>query len=421
MVTSGGQIVASTRELRAVGAIVTTALAVLDRGEGGAETLRAAGIELRSLLARDDLASASPSIRDFVWRAGRDPAPGGSYHAGVFPLLRNFSLVSAAALFVAAGALLLIFLSVEVGEREALEGMASVEEIGEHVGTSMRVVAAALVVLFGGLYVALFLVVAHGDRALRAQFADLETEIAGRKRAQTELAAAESLAALGRVMPAISHELRNPLGAMRSAIFLVRNHLRPDQEDAARAVGSLDRCVTRCDRILDRLTTFTKVGDLHPHVTVLDSWLKEILDAQQLGAGIRLEQQLGVGALAIAFDAEHLRRAVEGVVENGLQAAADSLRTGRASANVRVATRARSDRVEIEVVDDGPGIPPDVMPRIFEPMFSTRGFGVGLGLTVVQRVMQQHNGGIDVRSVPERGTEVTLWLPLATPAVSGAA
>ena len=340
---------------------------------------------------------------------------------GVYPLLRNFSLLSGAALFVAGGALLLIFLSVEAGEREALEGMAGVEEAGEHVGMSMRIVAASLVVLFGGLYLALFFVVAHGDRILRAQFADLETEIAGRKRAQTELADAQSFAALGRIMPVVSHELRNPLGAMRSAIFLVRNHLRPDQEDAARAVSSLDRSVTRCDRILDRLTTFTKVGDLRPHVTVVDPWLKEILDAQQPGAGIRLEQQLGLGSVAVAFDAEHLRRAVEAVVENALQAAADALRAGRAGANVRVVTRARSDRIEIQVVDDGPGIPPDVMPRIFEPMFSTRGFGIGLGLTVAQRVMQQHNGGVDVRSVAERGTEVTLWLPLSVPAVMGAA
>ena len=337
-----------------------------------------------------------------------DPAPGRSYHAVVYPLLRNFSLLSGAALFVAGGALLLIFLSVEAGEREALEGMAGVEEVGEHVGMSMRIVATSLVALFGVLYVALSLVVAHGDRILRAQFADLETEIAGRKRAQTELADAQSLAALGRIMPVVSHELRNPLGAMRSAIFLVRNYLRPDQEDAVRAVLSLDRSVTRCDRILDRLTTFTKVGDLRPHVTVVDSWLKEVLDAQQPGTGIRLEQQLGLGGLAVAFNAEHLRRAVEGVVENALQAAADSLRAGHAGANVRIATRARSDRIEIEVSDDGPGIPPDVMPRIFEPMFSTRGFGVGLGLTVVQRVMHQHNGGVNVRSVPERGTEVTL-------------
>jgi signal transduction histidine kinase len=222
-------------------------------------------------------------------------------------------------------------------------------------------------------------------------------------------------------MPVVSHELRNPLGAMRSAIFLMRNHLRPEQEDAARAVASLDRCVTRCDRILDRMMSFTKVGEMKPHVTVLDAWLKELLDGQQPGPGIVIGQRLGLGALAVSFDADQLRRAVDGVLENGLQAAADSLRAGRTQAGVLVTTTARSDRVEIEIADDGPGIPPDVMPRIFEPMFSTRGFGVGLGLTVVQRVMAQHNGGVEVRSVPERGTQVTLWLPLANSVTRGAA
>ena len=76
-------------------------------------------------------------------------------------------------------------------------------------------------------------------------------------------------------------------------------------------------------------------------------------------------------------------------------------------------TGAAAGRIELVFEDTGPGIPPEVLPRVFEPLFSTKGFGVGLGLPAVKQIMEQHSGGIGVDSVPGQGTRVRLWLPRA--------
>ena len=70
------------------------------------------------------------------------------------------------------------------------------------------------------------------------------------------------------------------------------------------------------------------------------------------------------------------------------------------------------DRLEIVFHDNGPGIPAEVLSKIFEPLYSTKSFGVGLGLPTVRQIMEQHNGGIDITSEPDQGTNVSLWLPL---------
>jgi len=76
-----------------------------------------------------------------------------------------------------------------------------------------------------------------------------------------------------------------------------------------------------------------------------------------------------------------------------------------------VRTQENDDRIEVIFEDTGPGIAPDVYQKIFEPLYSTKGFGVGLGLPVVKHIMEQHNGGIEIESEQGRGTRVCLWLP----------
>ncbi len=81
-----------------------------------------------------------------------------------------------------------------------------------------------------------------------------------------------------------------------------------------------------------------------------------------------------------------------------------------------VATRTTGARVEIRVRDTGPGIDEATLAKVFEPLFSTKAFGVGLGMTVVKQIMEQHGGGIEIDSAAGRGTEVVLWRPLPEPA-----
>ena len=136
-------------------------------------------------------------------------------------------------------------------------------------------------------------------------------------------------------------------------------------------------------------------------------------------AGVTVSHALDCG-LALAIDPERLRRAVLNVVENACQAMTpeddDAAPAEDSDRRLSVATRTTGARVEIRVRDTGPGIDEATPAKVFEPLFSTKAFGVGLGTTVVEQIMEQHDGGIEIDSAPGRGTEVVLWLPLPEPA-----
>jgi len=107
-----------------------------------------------------------------------------------------------------------------------------------------------------------------------------------------------------------------------------------------------------------------------------------------------------------------LRRSIINLHENACHALnAKRQRAPAADLVLTLQTRLAADRLELRIADSGIGIKPDILPRIFEPLFSTKGFGVGLGLVIVRKIMQRHAGGVEISSVEGEGTQVMLWLP----------
>lgn len=230
--------------------------------------------------------------------------------------------------------------------------------------------------------------------------------------AQEELLRQERLATLGQLTATVSHELRNPLGVIRTSAFTLRSGLNPEASRAARALERVERSVVRCDRIIDELLDFTRISGLEPEPTALDDWLGGVLADQALPAGVVLRRDFGLPGTVANFDHDRLRRAVINVFDNACQAMLGEGEGASAAgeAILTVRTRARAGRIEVVFEDRGGGIPAEVRERIFEPLFSTKGFGVGLGLPVVKRIMEQHRGGIEVDTEEGRGTTVRLWL-----------
>jgi len=111
-----------------------------------------------------------------------------------------------------------------------------------------------------------------------------------------------------------------------------------------------------------------------------------------------------------------LRRAVINVFDNAWQAIEQDSGESEPSAEpvIGITSRREGDRIEIAVSDNGPGISAEELEKIFVVLYSTRGFGVGLGMPTVKQIMQQHGGDIEIESDPGRGTRVVLWLPLAS-------
>ena len=236
-------------------------------------------------------------------------------------------------------------------------------------------------------------------------------DITERRRLEGELLRQERLATLGQLTATVSHELRNPLGVIRTSAFILRNGLKEGMPRALRALERIERSVMRCDRIIDEMLDFTRMSDLEPEPTVLDDWLAGVIEEQPLPRGIILHQELQLPDLTVPFDRDRFRRAVINVFDNACQA---MLGTGAGEAEpakhaLTVRTRERDGRIEVVFEDQGPGIPPHVYERIFEPLYSTKGFGVGLGLPVVKQIMERHGGGIEIETEEGRGTSVCLW------------
>lgn len=229
--------------------------------------------------------------------------------------------------------------------------------------------------------------------------------------AQDELVRKERLATLGQLTATVSHELRNPLGAMRPSMYLIKRLAVGDNDKLTHAIERVERNIARCDHIIDELLDFTRITDIDAQATLLDQWLQEVLEEQSIPDSVKTIAHYGLANIKIILDQERLRRCIINVVENACQAMTDETFAPDSERLLSISTKHQDNKIYIHIDDTGPGIEEETLSRIFEPLFSTKGFGVGLGLPTVKQIMQQHQGGIEVNSTPGRGTRMSLWLP----------
>ncbi|MGR8920350.1 MAG: PAS domain S-box protein [Gammaproteobacteria bacterium] len=242
----------------------------------------------------------------------------------------------------------------------------------------------------------------------------LEELIARRTReleaAQAEIVRQEKLSVLGQLTATVSHELRNPLGTIGTSVAIARQ-LAPDaSEQLLRALDRAERNVVRCTDIIEELLDFTRSISIDAEATALGRWLHAVLEEHALPEGVSMALELDFQDHA-HIDPEWLRRALLNLLANACEAMRDQAGERR----LTIATAADELNVRISVADTGSGIAPDDRERIFEPLFSTKSFGVGLGLPIVRQVVEQHGGELDLESRPGGGTTVTLILPRRAP------
>ncbi len=232
----------------------------------------------------------------------------------------------------------------------------------------------------------------------------------------------ERLAAIGQLTGTVSHELRNPLGTIRSSFAIIGNHLQTAHGPVARAMERIERNIDRCVTIIDELLAYTRVRDVHLEPVEIDTWLTDLVVDEDIPHAVSVVVDCQSGC-RMSIDRERLRRAVLNLLENACQALTES-EHDCTQATVALSASVIDGRLAISVTDNGPGIPEDIRERIFDPLFSTKSFGVGLGLPLVRQVVEQHGGEIAVDTNLDEGTTVTLSLPLAgdaTPAGTGPA
>jgi signal transduction histidine kinase len=223
----------------------------------------------------------------------------------------------------------------------------------------------------------------------------------------------EKLAMIGKLAAGVAHELNNPLDAALRCIRLTRDRVNGDAE-AREYLGLAETGLQRMADIVQGLLTFSRHAALEQAPQALDDLLEEAVASVALALADRappFERDVKADVAR-----SPVPRGLHQVVVNLLRNACDAAGAERP---VAVHARRGGDTLLIQVVDQGPGIPPSVLPRIFEPFFTTKppGSGTGLGLPISARLVEKFGGTIRVECPREGGTRVTVTLPLSRVAV----
>ena len=244
-----------------------------------------------------------------------------------------------------------------------------------------------------------------------------ELRLAGAElaRGQTELAQRRHLAALGELTAVLAHEIRNPLAILANVHGLLERREDAPPEVRREAVRAMGQELQRMNHLVEELLHFGRPTAPSFEPRCLWAVVEDVREAVRAHAapGVEVSAELHGEMPRISFDVRLIRQALLNLALNGAQAMPEG---GRLT--LRLQQSAQGARLEVE--DQGMGITPEVRARMFEPFFTTRPTGTGLGLALVQHAVMQHQGQLEVHSAPGEGTTFRIELPRA-PAPSAAA
>jgi two-component system, NtrC family, nitrogen regulation sensor histidine kinase GlnL len=239
---------------------------------------------------------------------------------------------------------------------------------------------------------------------------------------EAEVRRGETLAAAGRMAVGLAHEIRNPLGAIRGAVQLLARELAPDGR-LTEYTTVLTSEVDRVNRIIEMLLTLARPAPVRPVPLNLHQLLERVALLMEEDARTRrvtVVRRYDPSLPPILGDEDRLVQVFHNLVRNGMEAM-------REGGTLTLATRVSLNplfgkmdlgggprsMVEIQVIDEGSGIPAAVREKIFDPFFTTKDHGMGLGLAICHQILEQHRGAIHVDSEEKRGTVITCFLPVA--------
>jgi signal transduction histidine kinase len=244
-----------------------------------------------------------------------------------------------------------------------------------------------------------------GDEDARLLARTFNTLTASVVKFQREAAQRERLSALGRLSTVVAHEIRNPLMIIKTALRpLRRADLPPDQLHAA--VDDIDDEVARLNRIVNEVLDFARPIRFEVAPTDLRALGESAVAAVSTPDAPAVRLVAPPGLPAIDTDGERLRQALVNILANAQDAVA--ARDGDTRPPVELRMAASGGKVSIAVRDEGVGIAPEDLPRVFDPYFTTRRTGSGLGLAIARNIIEGLGGTISVSSRPGAGTEITI-------------
>ena len=238
--------------------------------------------------------------------------------------------------------------------------------------------------------------------------------------AQAEARRSERLAALGQLSAGLAHEIRNPLGVIKGSAEMLTQKLQTSDELARELAGYISTEVNRLSALVTEFLDFARPLHAEPHPANLTALLDRVLQiVADRFAGkpatskpVRVERHYASGLPLVPLDESLCEQAFLNLVQNAYEAMQDEDDGGTLRVEVQLITQNGREGVELRLADTGPGVPEELREEIFNPFVTTKKTGVGLGLSIVSKIVDGQHGSIHVENAAEGGAVFTLFFPL---------
>ena len=269
-----------------------------------------------------------------------------------------------------------------------------------------------------GYFVSVFDVITdrkRAERELQAYSEYLEEMVNERTRelreAQEKMVRQERLATLGQLAGSVGHELRNPLGVISNAIYFLKMTQPDASETILEYLDIIEKETRTSDKIVTDLLDFTRIKSVDREPAAVSDLLAQTLKRYPVPASVEVQLDLPADLPPVYADPRQIVQVLGNLVTNAFQAMTAPGELPGAG-KLTLTARLQSDMIAIAVQDSGVGIPPENMGKLFEPLFTTKTKGIGLGLAVSQKLTEANGGRIEAHSEPAQGSTFTVYLPV---------
>lgn len=230
---------------------------------------------------------------------------------------------------------------------------------------------------------------------------------------QKELLKSEKLAAIGKLSGSVAHDIRNPLGAINNSIYYLDTFLgqKIQNEKFTKHIGIMRREIDRANEIISDLMDYSRDNTPHLSKTHINPLIESALEGISIPDHISIQKNLSHEIPDMLLDHSQIRRVLGNLIQNSIHALGNG-------GVIEIRSAAKNDQLTITVADNGEGIAGEHLESIFEPLYTTKSKGVGLGLSIALTFIAKHGGNIDCSSTPGHGTIFTITLPVTREAAT---
>jgi signal transduction histidine kinase len=211
---------------------------------------------------------------------------------------------------------------------------------------------------------------------------------------------------LGQIAGSVGHELRNPLGVMSNAVFFLQNVLTDADETTKEYLDIIRSEIAGSERIVSDLLDSVRTKQPHAEVVGVREVLEQTLRKLSIPSSVTVKLEIHATLPALRVDALQIQQVLCNLISNGIEAMPEG-----GTLEIRALENRQDENISISVRDSGSGMTPEQLGKLFQPLFTTKARGIGLGLVVVKNLTQANGGKVEVQSEVGKGSVFTVTLP----------